>query len=431
MIKKFRSLVIFFTLLSVFGYMVHEASLNFNHFGKANKYILAFSKLPKKAIQVFEQLTEKSISLRELSGDEKSVNNLDYDLYAINSSLNEKQDTWNLDLINLKNDDLLHQWKISQDDFHRTDRMFQRASPQSSLLLKDRSLIAMCNESNNLLRLDKDSKIVWHNKDHKYHHAMNLDEEENIWVCSRELGVFENERLEHIVKYRDDCLTKVNGVTGETMFHKSISDLLIENDMMGVLFGSTNGKAIFPNDPIHLNDIQPVLKDGEYYKQGDVFVSIRNRSLIFLYRPSTNQVLKIIQGNFVQQHDVDIVSDSTIAIFNNNVPTMRRAEMKKSKLNQKDLSASFKSSGIEVYNFGEQKFESLYKDQFEKEEIFTTTEGLYTILSNGDVFVESTNDDKIYLFNQDKFIFKKYMNSSHEGYANRTHWMSIYENVNY
>ena len=70
---------------------------------------------------------------------------------------------------------------------------------------------------------------------------------------------------------------------------------------------------------MHLNDIQPVLYDGNYMKKGDLLLSVRNISLIILYRPSNNKILKIIEGEFLNQHDVDIINDSTISIYNNNL----------------------------------------------------------------------------------------------------------------
>ena len=71
----------------------------------------------------------------------------------------------------------------------------------------------------------------------------------------------------------------------------------------------------YENDPIHLNDIQPVDFDGDYWKKGDVFLSIRNQSMIMLYRPSTNQIIWIGNGPYLHQHDVDIIDDHRIAIL--------------------------------------------------------------------------------------------------------------------
>ena len=70
-------------------------------------------------------------------------------------------------------------------------------------------------------------------------------------------------------------------------------------------------------DPIHLNDIQPVLSDGKYFKKGDVFLSLRNLSMIVLYRPDENKIIWHKQFPWIWQHDVDILNDHQISIYNN------------------------------------------------------------------------------------------------------------------
>ena len=72
------------------------------------------------------------------------------------------------------------------------------------------------------------------------------------------------------------------------------------------------------DDPIHLNDIEPVRKDGPYWRKGDLFLSLRSPSTVMLYRPSTNKVIWRKDGPWSKQHDVDILDDHRISIFNNN-----------------------------------------------------------------------------------------------------------------
>ena len=74
----------------------------------------------------------------------------------------------------------------------------------------------------------------------------------------------------------------------------------------------------FTTDPIHLNDIQPIDFDGEFWKKGDVFLSLRHQSMVLLYRPSTNKIIWKGIGRFFHQHDVDILNDHKISVFNNN-----------------------------------------------------------------------------------------------------------------
>ena len=118
---------------------------------------------------------------------------------------------------------------------------------------------------------------------------------------------------ENFLYFKDDGISKIS-TDGKIMLQKSVSQILIENGYKHLLFGHQE----FKSDPIHLNDIQPVLKDTKYFKKGDLFLSLRNLSFIILYRPSTNTIIKIISGPFSNQHDVDIINDKQISIFNNN-----------------------------------------------------------------------------------------------------------------
>ena len=73
-------------------------------------------------------------------------------------------------------------------------------------------------------------------------------------------------------------------------------EILIENNIVSNNF-ALNSSLSGNLDPIHLNDIEPALGDTQYWKQGDVFLSIRDQNAIFHYRPtlsnSSNKNFKI------------------------------------------------------------------------------------------------------------------------------------------
>ena len=83
-------------------------------------------------------------------------------------------------------------------------------------------------------------------------------------------------------------------------------------------------KGMYNHDPIHLNDIEPVLADGPYWKKGDLFLSLRNVSAVMLYRPSTDEIVWIKRGPWIAQHDVDILDDHRIGIYDNAVEERAR-----------------------------------------------------------------------------------------------------------
>ena len=75
---------------------------------------------------------------------------------------------------------------------------------------------------------------------------------------------------------------------GEILFDKSISNIFIENGLEYLLFA--NGKHTWNKDPLHINDIEPVDFDG-ILEKGEFFLSLRNLSMIVLYRPSSNKII--------------------------------------------------------------------------------------------------------------------------------------------
>ena len=72
------------------------------------------------------------------------------------------------------------------------------------------------------------------------------------------------------------------------------------------------------NNPLYINDVEPALSDTIFWKSGDVFISSKGLSAIIHYRPETNKVINFIKGPFYMQHDVNIIDDRKISIFNNN-----------------------------------------------------------------------------------------------------------------
>ncbi|MEL1227301.1 MAG: arylsulfotransferase family protein, partial [Candidatus Neomarinimicrobiota bacterium] len=113
--------------------------------------------------------------------------------------------------------------------------------------------------------------------------------------------------------FYDDAIVKLSPES-EILFEKSVSQIFIENNLEYLLFAHGND---YEADPIHLNDIQPVDFDGEFWKKGDVFLSLRSQSMVLLYRPSTNEIIWKGTGPFFNQHDVDIIDNHRISVFNN------------------------------------------------------------------------------------------------------------------
>jgi hypothetical protein len=168
-------------------------------------------------------------------------------------------------------------------------------------------------------------------------------------------------------------------------------EILIKNGYQDLIL--QKGQVI--SDPIHLNDIQPAMGDTEHWKVGDLLVSCRNLSTIFLYRPSTNKIVWLKQGPWNNQHDVDFYGGNEIVVFGNDV--IREESTIDPKLIDKSLFFNRKSTHNEVYiyNFDTDSVRTPYSSFLENENVRTMTSGRCDILDNVDLFVEDTNIGRI------------------------------------
>ena len=115
--------------------------------------------------------------------------------------------------------------------------------------------------------------------------------------------------------------------------------------------------------------------------------NLSNLSIILLYRPKTNKVIRVIEGDFFNQHDVDILDEKTISIYNNNV------------FLPYNNTRLVENNELIIYDFEKNKFSKKYEEIFKKLEINSATSGLADFLPDGSVVVEDQNNGRIFFIN--------------------------------
>ena len=322
-----------------------------------------------------------------------------------------------VDIIDLNNFEIIHTYKHDINEMNKkviNTKEFPKlkvdSSPirfiyQNPLLFEDGSLIGIYGPS---YKIGFCSNLQWINDEEKFHHSQMIDHEGNIWV-----GGGMNPKSQYVEKFSikdftDDSIIKIN-TDGKILYNKSVTEILIENNIVADNFALTTSLSN-QLDPIHLNDIEPVFTDTEYWQQGDVFISIRHQSAIIHYRPSTNKVINYITGPFAQQHDVDIISDKEISILNNNV-----------------FFVNNKYSEVVIYNFETKKFRKLFNDQLQKENFKTETQGLYHIFKDGSLMADESDHGRIILFNNKGEKEWEFVNKDKDGDIGFVSWNRVIE----
>ena len=284
-------------------------------------------------------------------------------------------------LFDIKNNKIIYEWnpdinainKLS--NFDRNQKNLEINANRNRYLFyhpylsKDGSIIT--HSSSPLIKIDRCSKLVWQ-IDKRFHHSISIDHENNFWIPTLEVpGDFK----ELHNQYHDDKIAKVS-FDGKLIYEKSVTEILKENDLFNLILNTYYG-----DDPIHLNDIEPILDDSSYWKKGDVFLSLRSISAIILFRPATNKIIWYKQGPWRFQHDVDVIDEDKIAIFDNNVTL--------------GWDQSQTNNNIYIYDFKSDKAYKKYEDLFRNNDINSRTGSLYRILDNGDIYVEEENHGRL------------------------------------
>ena len=421
MFKKFFTYPVFLVLfLSVIGAMGFGAIVKYNYDG-GEKY--QFLQKPVMLISSFPSNIRKMIKNRSLNLDKPRHLIKHKDKKRFEQFIENKRNALLVspryehslsrsvvDIVDLNNFEIIHTYKHGINEMNNkvtNTKEFPRQKIDNSpirfkyrhpLLFEDGSLTAI---SGPLFKIDFCSNLQWINDEERFHHSQMLDHEGNIWVTSEMIP-----KSKYVKKYlfKDDSIVKMNK-DGKILYNKSITEFLIENKIV-----DKNFVEQINQDKIHVNDIEPALTDTEYWKKGDLFISIRNQSAIIQYRPSTNKVINYITGPFAKQHDVDIISDKEISIFNNN-----------------NFFVDNEYSEVVIYNFETKTFKKLFNDQLQKENFKTETEGLSHTFKDGSLMVEEQNHGRIILFNNKGEKEWEFVNKDKNGDIGFVSWSRVIE----
>ena len=236
------------------------------------------------------------------------------------------------------------------------------------IMTEDSSLIFNTGFRGYLYKLDDNSNVVW-KSEKPVHHSIEFDGKGNIWTCSLNLG----HPLARSFRYREDAILCL-AADGRQLAFYSLSDIFSENDLFEqVVAASPAVQKDFGRDPYHLNDVLPMTSDGRFWKKDDLFLSLRHKNLVMQYRPSTGDVIWYQQGPWLTQHDINVVSDSVISVFNNN-DLMLSNQMSK------------QGSNIAVFDFVDGTTQFFGQGNFA-----TRTQGRQTQTADNCILVEETN----------------------------------------
>jgi len=418
--------VLVLAALSAFGWVVKHRTKGDLNLGWGNVVVdqlAGFPDLFKKSVKEAQTLPQTYVPTPD---GFDPINRLTEDVLALSAYSNEDEDR-NIDLWNLRTGDVVHRWTLRRDvlDFKVHRRVHH------PLLLEDKSVVSFITGREPLFRLDSASNMVWRQDSLLFHHAINLDAEGHIWACVQKFekgGPWTAYRARYemdgkTVHFLDNSIARIHPETGHIEYVKSCVDILKENGLEHLVLRSGD-----PMDPLHLNDVEPALFSGPFFEEGDVFLSFRNLQAVLQFRPSTGEVVRVIDGPLAAQHDVDVLSDSTLVIFNNatqeNVGRYTHTAHKYPVSKEQALLKHWYSHVVE-YDLASDTFTPLHEELVREHEIMTFSEGLQEPLPDGSYFVEEQNSGVLWVLGDDGVLYKDVLASHHKGHHHLPNWTRI------
>ncbi|MCY1127313.1 hypothetical protein OU426_10660 [Frigidibacter sp. RF13] len=333
--------------------------------------------------------------------------------YLLLSRIDGDADKSVVELVDLKDFSVLYRWEPVPELLMEGAPTVSKIVPYTQwanrryralhpLLMPDGSLV-FGGQFSPLFRLSACGDMVWRQDSVTFHHSVTVDAEGGFWGPT----FIEPSQVSTLETFREDALTRVDA-NGQITMQRSLADILIRHGHSYIIY------QYFNDDPLHTNDIEPVFEDGPYWKKGDLFVSMRHPSVAMLYRPSTDEIVWFKQGPWLGQHDIDIIDDHTIAIFNNNYGDRGRG------------GEIFGNTDVMFYDFATDQVTRPYEKAMGADlgdvPVLAVSNGLMDFAPSGHMFVEEDTSGRILVYAPDRTLWAEYINRSAKGVPFRMSW---------
>ena len=242
-----------------------------------------------------------------------------------------------------------------------------------------------------------------------FHHSNEFDSTGKFWTPSIENNGFTNKSWIND-RILDNSLTQIT-VNGTIVESRSFIRILQDNGLIALALGTSG--FTFNADPIHINQITPAMSDSKHWKQGDLLISARHLSTIFLYRPSTNKIIWHKTGPWINQHSAVFIDDHRISVFSNNAYT--------SAPKGEEFLPGYDKNRLFVYDFDTQSETEPFRELLRTYQPQTITEGRARILPDGGLFVEETNNGRMLRFSKNSLLWS-YINRYSENRIGMLNW---------
>ncbi len=296
--------------------------------------------------------------------------------FILFSGYDDKKGFPSTKLFSLSKREIIYEWSPPIDEINKktptytSEYNLKKNYRMQHPLLTDKGELIFGSGEGPIAKIDHCNKLVWA-IDRHFHHSIEYYKNNQIVV-----PIVINEK-NYEIPILDHGYAIVDISNGKILSETSVTEILNENKYIGLLYGVGE----FEYDRIHLNDAEIIKFTDKYFSEGDVMLSSKHLSTVFVYRPSNRKIIWLKTGPWLNQHDIDYIGNGKFSIYGNDTFRYNMVDT---------YDVFYSSNNIYIYDFPNDKISKLYLENMQN--IRTPTQGLHKILSNDDVFIEETDN---------------------------------------
>ena len=216
---------------------------------------------------------------------------------------------------------VLHEWHIDFKDVWPESYAIEGAEVYKTYwrraYLREKGDVLAMFMNYGLVKLDKDSNLLWSYKGH-VHHDLFVVENGNIYVLTRGVRKSSNLGLESLTldgPVTEDFITILSR-EGQEIRKLSLIDCFLNSD-----YASHLEHIKHPFDILHTNTIRPI--DGNLsdkypmFKKGHILVSMREIHTVAVIDPEQEKVTWALTGMWKYQHEPRLLENGNLLLFDN------------------------------------------------------------------------------------------------------------------
>ena len=179
-----------------------------------------------------------------------------------------------------------------------------------------------------LLKMDKDSNIIWQINDF-VHHEFEINDAGKIFVIASKIiddYPIVNQTNKTKPQFVDFVIKEIDSETGQILRVISVTDAIKNSKYQPFLatsrfqgFELPDSSKVF--DILHVNDLIYVEKNMAnlvpFLEEGDLIVSVKGLDAIAVLRPKINSIVWMTKGPWIHQHHIELTDVGKLRIFNN------------------------------------------------------------------------------------------------------------------